>query len=141
MDPKEIDFLRGEYEFMSLKNLEEMLSYGNKQYEPEVWALLNEIVEQKRKEQIHDEFETEHEAKVESAMDGYIPLVQTQNGDEADSFGDILDEHGIDFYFEPFQAGIIRPNDPHSFVVVNVNDFNKALELLISTIPEAKARL
>lgn len=143
MDKKELDFLRGEYEFMSLDSLEEMISYGPKQYEPEVFALLEEIVASKKQgdvaEQDNDSQDTEP-AQDEDMMAEYIPLVQMQTAQESAEFGAILDEQNIDHYYEPFVAGIVRPNDPHSFLLVNHNDFHKALEILVVAIPEAQIR-
>lgn len=142
MDQKEIDYLRGEYEFMSVESLEEMISYGEKQYEPEVWTLLNEIVASKKSDSNDDQEDivVDNEQDQEHTIDGYIALVQTQNNDEADKYADLLDEHDIDYYFEPFHAGIVRENDPHSFIVVKVNHYNRAMELLLPMIPGAKAR-
>lgn len=141
MDQKELDYLRGEYEFMSIESLEEMLSYGEKQYEPQVWALLNEIASNKKNDAISSEAIPEKKDTVEHSIEGYVPLVQTQNSDEADKLAEILDEHDVDYYFEPYQAAIVRPNDPCSFIVVKIAELPKALELIISHIPEAKANI
>ena len=140
MGMNDLEYLRNEYMHMSLEDLDEMISYGAGQYEPQVFALIKDVAAIKRNSQELSDASTQEPVSQEEAIVEYIPLIQIQNDQEGQECSDILEKNDIDYYVEPFHAGIVRDSDAHSFLLVSHNDYDKAVELLLEIVPDSTVR-